>query len=128
MVRKYEEPSHAWDAATWPRGLGPSRSTSAWDGAAIWVGIRSVTPCVLASGVPGGLSMLSGSCRHLGRLPDHGSLKPPGSWMPKHRTPARARVGTVDQVRGGGGGGRRLDSSIALMMPTEFPSGSSTMA
>ena len=28
----------------------------------------------------------------------------------------------------GGSGGRRLDSSIALMMPTEFPSGSSTMA
>jgi len=28
----------------------------------------------------------------------------------------------------GGGGGRRLDSSIVLMIPTEFPSGSSTIA
>ena len=37
-------------------------------------------------------------------------------------------IGRGDQVRGGGGGGRRLDSSIELMMPTEFPSGSSTMA
>ena len=26
-------------------GFGPSRRTSAWDGAAMWVGMLSVTPC-----------------------------------------------------------------------------------
>jgi hypothetical protein len=33
-------------------GLGPSRRMRPWDGVAIWVGMLSVTPCVLASGAP----------------------------------------------------------------------------
>ena len=58
------------------------------------------------------------------------------TWLPH----ARRAVGKNDVVdeqvaqqhdgidHGGGGGGRRLDSSIGLMIPTAFPSGSSTIA
>jgi hypothetical protein len=57
-------------------GSGPSRRTSAWDGAAIWVGMLSVTPCAAgsASGALAASSTISASRCLSVRLSDHSGL------------------------------------------------------
>jgi hypothetical protein len=68
MMGQREQAGPAWNTAAWPRGVGPSRKTKARNGATTWIGMRSVTPCALATARRPRRPWPSRSCRSLARL------------------------------------------------------------